>query len=72
MVEGRKLLVPLVAINALYRWSGGDLTDSASFLVGRGDADGGKMAPFRLDLGAPQLVALGARLHSAGLNARAA
>ena len=67
VVEGRKLLVPMVAINAAYRWSGGDLTNSASFLVGRGDAEEGKMAPFRLDLGARSWSQLGARLHSAGL-----
>ena len=67
MVEGRKLLVPLVAINAFYRWSGGELTDSSSFLVGRGDAEGGKMAPFRLDQGARSWTGLAARLHSSGL-----
>jgi len=67
VVEGRKLLVPLVAINAFYRWNGGEVTDSSSFLVGRGDADGGKMAPFRLDQGARSWSGLGARLHSTGL-----
>ena len=65
MVEGRKLFVPLIAFNALYRWSGGERPDSASFLVGRGDAEGGKMAPFRLDLGAAQLVAASARASTA-------
>ena len=67
VVEGRKLLVPMVAINAAYRWSGGEATDSSSFLVGRGEAEGGKMAPFRLDLGARSWSQLGARLHSNGL-----
>jgi len=67
VVEGRKLLVPMVAINAAYRWSGGELKDSSSFLVGRGEAEGGKMAPFRLDLGARSWSGLGARLHSTGL-----
>jgi len=67
VVEGRKLLVPLVALNAFYRWSGGDLSESSSFLVGRGDAEGGKMAPFRLDQGARSWSGLGARLHSSGL-----
>ena len=67
VVEGRKLFVPMVAINALYRWSGGELKDSSSFLVGRGDAEGGKMAPFRLDRGARSWSELGARLHSSGL-----
>ena len=54
-VDGRQLFVPLVAFNALYRWSGGDEQDSASFLVGRGKDDGAKMAPFRLDQGAQEL-----------------
>ena len=67
VVEGRKLLVPVVAINALYRWSGGELKDSSSFLVGRGEAEGGKMAPFRLDRGARSWSGLAARLHSSGL-----
>ena len=68
-IEGRKLLVPLVAINALYRWSGGDGHQSASFLVGRGGEDGGKMGPFSLDRGPRAWAGLGARPHSAGLPA---
>ena len=67
VVDGRKLLVPMIAINAFYRWSGGELSESSSFLVGRGGAEGGKMAPFRLDLGARSWSQLGARLHSNGL-----
>ncbi len=67
VVEGRKLFVPVIAINAYYRWSGGDLKGSSSFLVGRGEADGGKMAPFRLDQGARSWTGLAARLHSSGL-----
>jgi len=67
VIDGRKLLVPVVAINALYRWSGGELKDSSSFLVGRGEADGGKMAPFRLDRGPRSWSDLAARLHSSGL-----
>jgi len=66
-IEGRKLFVPLVAFNALYRWNGGDEQDSASFLVGRGDGSEGKMAPFRLDQGARSWTGLGARPHSMGL-----
>jgi len=61
------LLVPLIAINAVYRWSGGELKDSSSFLVGRGEADEGKLAPFRLDRGARSWSGLAARLHSSGL-----
>jgi hypothetical protein len=67
VVEGRRLLVPIVAINALYRWSGGELTASSSYLVGRGDASAEKLAPFRLDLGARSWTMLAARLHSTGL-----
>ncbi len=67
VVDGRKLLVPMIAINAFYRWSGGELSDSSSFLVGRGGEEGGKMAPLRLDLGARSWSQLGARLHSNGL-----
>ncbi len=67
VVEGRKLFVPVVAINALYRWSGGDVKESSSFLVGRGETEGGKMAPFRLDRGARSWSDLAARLHSSGL-----
>ena len=67
VVAGRKLFVPVVAVNALYRWSGVDQKESSSFLVGRGEAEGGKMAPFRLDLGARGWSDLGVRLHSQGL-----
>ncbi|MFC7536500.1 hypothetical protein ACFQPG_03865 [Sphingomonas sp. GCM10030256] len=50
-VEGRRLLVPVVAFNAGYRWSGGSGRSSAAFLVGRGGEDTEKMGPLRLDLG---------------------
>lgn len=66
-IEGRKLLVPLVAINALYRSINGETQQSASFLVGRGGEDGGKMAPFTLDRGARAWTGLSTRQHSAGL-----
>ena len=61
-VAGRRLFVPLVGFNALYRWSGGDGQTSASYLVGR-DTDGEKMAPLRLDLGPRIFRGLGARQH---------
>ena len=47
---GRSVFVPLLAFNALFRWSGGDGQTSAAYLLGR-SAEGEKMAPFRLDLG---------------------
>lgn len=65
-VEGRKLFVPLVGVNAVYRGSAGPKQTSASYLVGR-DGKGEKMAPFRLDLGPRIFRGLGARTHTLGL-----
>lgn len=59
-VEGRALLVPLIAFNALYAWSSGSGQTSATYLVGR-DTQGEKLAPFRLDQGARIFRKLGAR-----------
>jgi hypothetical protein len=59
---GRKLFVPLLAFNALFRWSGGEGQTSLSYLVGR-EGEGEKMAPFRLDLGPRIFRNLGARPH---------
>lgn len=61
-IGGRRLFVPMIGFNALYRWSGGDGQTSASYLVGR-DTDGAKMAPLRLDLGPRIFRGLGAREH---------
>jgi hypothetical protein len=47
---GRKVFVPLIAFNALYRWSAGEGQTSQGFLLGR-DTKREKMAPFRIDLG---------------------
>ena len=66
-LEGRKLLVPLVAFNALFRWSGGETQRSASFLVGRGSNDEPKLAPFALDRGTRAWGDVAARSHSNGL-----
>jgi hypothetical protein len=60
---GRKLFVPLIGFNALYRWGGGEGQTSRSYLLGREGA-GEKMAPFRADLGPRVFRGLGARLHS--------
>jgi hypothetical protein len=62
-VAGKRIFVPLVGFNALYRWSGGDGQTSASYLVGR-DTKGDKMAPLRLDLGPRIFRGLGARQHN--------
>ena len=68
-VEGRKLFVPLVAFNILFRSGAGEGQASASFLVGRGSDEDEKLAPFRLDLGPRIFRGLSARPHSMGLNA---
>jgi hypothetical protein len=65
-VAGKRIFVPLVGFNALYRWSGGEGQTSASYLVGR-DNEGEKMAPLRLDLGPRVFRGLGAREHSVRL-----
>lgn len=65
-VAGRQLFVPLIGLNALYRWSGGDGQTSASYLVGR-DTQAEKMAPLRLDLGPRIFRGLGARQHNVGV-----
>ena len=65
-IEGRKLFVPLVGLNAVYRGAAGPAQTSASYFVGR-DGNGEKMAPFRLDLGPRIFRGLGARQHTAGL-----
>jgi hypothetical protein len=62
-VDGRKLFVPLVGVNAIYRGPAGPKQTSASYLVGR-DGKGEKMAPFRLDLGPRIFRGLGARTHT--------
>lgn len=57
----RQVCIPLIAFNALYRWSAGEGQTSAAYLLGR-DMKGKKMAPFRLDLGPRVFRAVGARL----------
>lgn len=66
---GRKMFVPLVGFNILYRFGSGDGQASASFLVGRGDETDEKLAPFRIDLGPRIFRGLAARPHSIGLQA---
>ncbi len=62
-VAGKRIFVPLVGFNAIYRWSGGEGQTSASYLVGRNN-EGERMAPLRLDLGPRVFRGLGAREHS--------
>jgi hypothetical protein len=61
-IDGRPLFVPMIAFNALYRWSGGEGQTSASYLVGK-ETSGEKLAPFRLDLGPRVFRGLDAREH---------
>jgi hypothetical protein len=65
-IEGRKLFVPLVGFNALYRWSGKDAQTSESFIVGI-DTQSEKMGPFRIDSGPRQFRNVAARPHSVRL-----
>lgn len=64
---GRRLFVPLVAFNILFRAGGTEGQASASFLIGRGSEEDDKLAPFRLDLGPRIFRGLIARAHSIGL-----
>jgi hypothetical protein len=66
---GRKLFVPLVGFNILYRAGSAESQASASFLVGRGGEDDEKLAPFRIDLGPRVFRGLSSRTHSIGLQA---
>jgi hypothetical protein len=52
-VAGRRIFVPMVAINVAYDWAGGGTgRTSRSWLVGReAESPQAKMGPFRLDLG---------------------
>ncbi len=67
--SGRKMFVPLVGFNILYRFGSSDGHASASFLVGRGNDDDQKLAPFRIDLGPRIFRGLASRAHSVGLQA---
>ena len=61
--EGRPLLVPLVALNALYRWGTNNHGQtSASYLAGK-ETKTDKLAPFRLDVGPRVFRGLAAREH---------
>lgn len=67
-VEGRDLFVPLIAFNALYRWSGGEGQTSMAFLLGR-ETGNPKLAPLRADLGPRQYLEVGARPLPNGVQA---
>ena len=66
---GRKMFVPMIGFNILYRFGSADGQASASFLVGRGNEQDEKLAPFRIDLGPRIFRGLSSRPHSIGLQA---
>lgn len=57
----RRLLIPVVALNAGYRAGSGQGRTSAAFLVGRGGGEGGKLGPLRTDQGPRPFPSLEAR-----------
>jgi len=57
---GKKVFVPLVAFNALYRQGSGSGQTSAAYLLGR-DTKSDKLGPLRIDLGARAFTSLGSR-----------
>lgn len=63
---GKQVFVPLVAFNALYRWSGGNGQTSSSYLVG-GQTRTDKLAPLRADRGARAIAGLAAHPLPTGL-----
>ncbi len=66
-VEGRKLFMPMVAVNSRYRWSSGEGQSAASFLVGRTANDRDKLGPLSLDRGARGWKGLAARRYEKGI-----
>jgi len=66
-VQGRKLFMPMVAVNSRYRWSSGEGQSGASFMVGRAANDKEKLGPLRLDQGARGWKGLAARRYEKGI-----
>jgi hypothetical protein len=64
-VDGKLLLIPLVAVIARYEWGNGRFGVSGkSWVIGREGANGGeKMGPFRVDQGARVYRTIGQRPH---------
>lgn len=60
-VGERQVFVPVLAFNAVYRWSGGDGQTSGSYLVGA-ETGAEKLAPMPGDLDSRTLTRLGGRL----------
>ena len=65
-LAGRKALVPVLAFNALYQWSGGEAQTSAAYLVGR-ETKSDKLGPLGLKDGTHEFRKLAARVLPTGL-----
>lgn len=65
-VGGRKAIVPVLAFNALYQWSGGQAQTSAAFLVGQ-ETRSEKLAPFVSEGPSREFRGLGAHLLPASV-----
>ncbi len=66
-IEGRKLFVPLLAVNVRYRWSSGEGQSAVGFLIGQGGEGKDKLAPLRLDKGDRSWNGLGVRRYEKGI-----
>ena len=66
-VEGRKMFIPMVAVNSRYRWSSGEGQSAASFMVGRAADERARLGPLRLDQGARGWKGLAARRYEKGI-----
>lgn len=67
-LAGRKVFVPIIAFNALYRWSGGEGQTSVAYMLG-GDTRTDKLAPFRFDSGKSAFRGIAARPLTIGVRA---
>jgi hypothetical protein len=59
-IAGKKVCIPVLAVNALYESNGKSAQTSASYLLGR-ETEREKLAPFRLDLGPRLFRTVGTR-----------
>lgn len=66
-VEGRRLFMPMVAVDTRYRWASGEGQTGASFMIGRGKEEDERLAPLRTDQGPRSWQGLGARRYEKGL-----
>src|SRR3546814_1437029 len=66
-VQGRPMFVPLVAINAVYHWDGGDGQTATSHVVGIAQPGAAKMQPFWLDAPPRMYDGVGEHAHAIAL-----